>query len=499
MKILHTFLFLLFGFAALAQNRPAKIEIVYASTVKRSSGQSEDLVRLIGNVQLKHEGALMYCDSAHLFPKVNTMIAYENVHINQGDTLHLYGDQLNYDGNRRLADIKGERVLLRDPQLELITTQLLYNRNTQTGYYTNGAEIRSADEVLVSKVGTYNGNTDLMQFKTNVELRTSDYTIYSDTMVHHSPTEQTWFYGTTEIHGEGGDIFCKKGYFDALNELSWFQDSVHIYNESQIIKGDSVFYNQRDDVGQVYRNVDLTDTAEGYVVTGQYARYKRLNSYAFVTGSPVYSIDVDGDTLHLAGDTLLTYRVSDTSERFLKVYHNVRIFKSDFQGRCDSLFYSEVDSTFHLYEAPILWTGANQMTSDNMALKLRHGNMDSLFMTGNAFLMSETEEILYDQIKGKNMYGQFVDNDLRRIFVSGNGQTVYNAYDENEDLMGINRADCSDLEILVNDNKITRIIFLVKPDATLYPVEDIPEGEKRLKGFRPRYDERPELSDLFTP
>lgn len=137
------------------------------------------------------------------------------------------------------------------------------------------------------------------------------------------------------------------------------------------------------------------------------------------------------------------------------------------------------------------------MTSDNMDLKLRDGNMDSLFMTGNAFLMSETEEILYDQIKGKDMYGQFVDNELERIFVSGNGQTVYNAYDDNDVLIGINRADCSDLEIIVRDNKIVRIIFLVKPDATLYPVDDIPEGEKRLKGFKPRFEERPTISDIF--
>lgn len=455
-----------------------------------------DKIRLIGDVKFKHEGALLFCDSAHFFPKSNSMIAYQNVHINQGDTLHLYGDKLDYNGNTKIADITGN-VRLQDPKVNLETPRLLFDRRANLGYYTSGATIRSSEEVLTSTSGVYNGNTKFLQFKSNVVLETTDYTIYSDTMLHHSELEQTWFYGTTRIEGKSGTIWCKKGFFNAAQDYSWFVDSVHIYNEDQLIKGDSIYYNQGADVGQVYNNVYLSDTAEGYVVTGEFAKYKRKSSYAFVTGNPVYSIDVDGDTLHLAGDTLLTYRTTDTSERFLKVYHNVRLFKSDFQGRCDSLFYAESDSTFHMYRSPILWTGVNQMTSDNMSLKLRNGNMDSLFMTGNAFLLSETEEILYDQIKGKNMYGKFIDNELERIYVSGNGQTVYNAYDENEVLLGINRADCSNLEIRVRNNKIMRIIFLVKPDATLYPENEIPEGEKRLKGFRPRFDERPEYTDLF--
>ncbi|TNE29237.1 MAG: hypothetical protein EP346_06690 [Bacteroidetes bacterium] len=494
-KLLHTLLFLLLGVTAFGQTKKTKIEIVFARTIKQIN-RSGEVVRLIGDVRMKHEGALMYCDSAHFFPVSNSMIAYSNVHINQGDTLHLYGDILDYNGNTKMADIRGN-VKLVDPDLTLTTSALMFDRNSQVGYYTTGAEIIAKNETLRSIRGLYDGNTNLLRFKEKVELQTEDYIIYSDTMYHHSESEQTWFYGKTHITGNGGDIYCNKGYFNAISDYSWFVDSVFIYNDAQLIRGDSVFYNQQSDVGQVYDNVFLSDTVEGYSVTGTFARYTKKNSYAFVTGFPVYSIDVDGDSLHLAGDTLLTFREHDTTERFLKVYHNVRIYKSDFQGRCDSLFYSEIDSTFHLYHQPILWTGINQMTSDNIALKLRDGKMDSLFMTGNAFLLSETEEILYDQIKGKNMYGQFVDNELERIFVSGNGQTVYNAYDENEVLLGINRADCSDLEIKVKDNKIMRIIFLVKPDATLYPVEDIPEGEKRLKGFKPRFEERPSLSDIF--
>lgn len=478
-----------------AQNQPTKIEIVRSSSLKNAGGGS-GMVRLIGNVRLRHEGALMDCDSAHFFPRSNSLIAYENVHINQGDTLHLHGDFLEYDGNSRMAKIKGN-VRLTDPEINLTTDALTFDRLNNIGYYTTGGTIVSTNQTLKSQIGTYFGNTDMLQFKTEVELIAKKYTIYSDTMLYHSESEQTWFYGRTHIVGQDGDIYCKKGHFNAIAETSWFVDSVYIYNGPKLIQGDSIFYDQKEEFGQVYENVYLVDTAEGFTVTGDFAKYRESDSYAFVTGHPVYSLDVDGDTLHLTGDTLLTYRQSDTSERFLKVYYDVKIFKSDFQGRCDSLFYSESDSTFHLYESPILWTGINQMTSDNMRLKLRGGNMDSLIMTGNAFMISESDSLLYDQIKGKDMFGKFYDNVLRRIYVSGNGQTVYNAYDENEALLGINRADCSNLEIRIDKNKVKRIIFLVKPDATLYPIDDIPEGEKKLKGFRPRFEERPTIEDVM--
>lgn len=497
MKLLHVFILSIVSIISFGQNRSAQIEIVHANTLKPSSNKTQKFVRLLGNVQMKHEGALMFCDSAHFYPSSNSMVAFENVHINQGDSLHLYGDLLNYDGNSKMVDIQGN-VKLQDPQVSISTPSLIYDRKINLGFYTQGAEIISRSQTLRSVRGQYDGNTKMLGFKKEVELETEDYSIHSDTMFHHSETEQTWFYGPTEIESNGGSIYCRKGYFNANAEFSWFVDHVIIRNESQTICGDSIFYNQKTDQGQVYNNVVLSDSLEGYRVTGAFARYAKQNSYAFVTGSPVYSIDVDGDSLHLSGDTLLTFKEANSAIRQLKVYHNVVIYKSDFQGKCDSLFYIESDSTFQLYNEPILWTGKNQMTSDHIALKLRNGNMDSLFMTGNAFMLSENDGgLLFDQIKGRNMYGQFRNNELQRIFVSGNGQTVYNVYDESEILIGINRADCSNLEIRVRNNKVMKIIFLVKPDLHLYPVKEIPEGEKRLKGFKPRFEERPIYSDLF--
>ena len=111
-------------------------------------------------------------------------------------------------------------------------------------------------------------------------------------------------------------------------------------------------------------------------------------------------------------------------------------------------------------------------------------------MIGNSFLIALEDSTKYNQIKGRNMYGKFYENELRTIYVAGNGQTVYYAYDESDKEIGVNRADCSNLIIRMLESKVQRVTFLTKPNATLYPPGRIPRGELFLKGFRARFNER---------
>jgi hypothetical protein len=182
----------------------------------------------------------------------------------------------------------------------------------------------------------------------------------------------------------------------------------------------------------------------------------------------------------------------------VRVYRNTRFFKSDFQGKCDSLIYTEQDSTFHLYHEPVVWNAANQLSADFIFMTTRNGNMDSLHMIDNAFLIALEDSSKYNQIKGRDMYGKFFENELRLIYVMGNGQTVYYAYDEEDKEVGVNRADCSNLIIRIKESKVERVTFITKPDAVLYPPYKIPKGELFLRGFNPRYEEQLKgKTDLF--
>ncbi|MDZ7848998.1 MAG: hypothetical protein U5L96_21005 [Owenweeksia sp.] len=169
----------------------------------------------------------------------------------------------------------------------------------------------------------------------------------------------------------------------------------------------------------------------------------------------------------------------------------MRFFKSDLQGKCDSLTYATLDSAFRMYFDPIVWSDSSQVTGDTIFLTLRDEMLDSLKVYSNSFILSQNNEGLHNQIKGRRLYGKFKQNDLRKVLVNGNGQTIYYPRDEKDGLIGMNRAICSNIIILLKDNEVSAITFLTKPEAKLYPMSEAKGEVTRLEGFDPRFTERP--------
>ena len=116
-------------------------------------------------------------------------------------------------------------------------------------------------------------------------------------------------------------------------------------------------------------------------------------------------------------------------------------------------------------------------------------------MLKNAFIISQDSLGLFNQIKGKNMTGFFKDNALYKINVIGNGQAVYVIKDENDKLSGVNTVSCSQMKISVKEKEIKRISFQKQPNATIFPLDELPSDWKRLKDFNERFVERIEDKD----
>jgi hypothetical protein len=96
------------------------------------------------------------------------------------------------------------------------------------------------------------------------------------------------------------------------------------------------------------------------------------------------------------------------------------------------------------------------------------------------------------------MVGYFKENMIYRITVTGNSQTIYFVREEDSTLIGINKAIASKMNILLEDNEISTILYIDKPDAHLVPEKDFPKEEMKLKGFRWIADRRPrDRHDIF--
>jgi hypothetical protein len=451
--------------------------------------------RLIRNVEFSHEGAFMYCDSAYYYPETNSLDAFSRVHIIQGDTADLYGDFLHYDGNTRFARILNNvRLIGRDTRLN--TSALDFDLGRNVGYYRVHANIVSKENKLESREGYYYSNQHMYYFRDSVILRNPDYTIYSDTLQYNTDSRVAYFFGPTEIVGDSSYIYCEKGWFNTETNKSMLKHKALVRNKEQTITGDSLYYEKDSGYGEGFGNIELDDKGQNVILRGNHAFIHQNEDRALLTDSALFIYITDEDSVFVHADTLRALPDS-AGNRQLKAYHHVRMFKPNLQGICDSLYYSTADSVLKLYYKPVLWSGVNQLSSEYIEIHTRNKQVDKLILQQLAFIINQEDTAKFNQVKGKTMTCLFRNNELYRIDVNGNGQTVYYAKD-NQQLIGVNLAQSSDLVISVKENKIDKIRFITKPTATLYPLLLAPKEELILKDFMWHEPQRPkDKNDIF--
>lgn len=451
--------------------------------------------RLIGNVEFTHEGAIMYCDSAYFYGETNSLDAFSRVHINQADTLDLYGDFLHYDGNTRIAEVR-RNVRLISKDTRLTTSTLDFNLARNVGYYTRHADIESGENNLSSREGYYYGREQMYYFRDSVILRNPDYTMYSDTLQYNTVSKVAYFFGPTEIIGDSSFIYCEDGWYNTSSNVSMLKVNALVRNNKQTIQGDSLYYERETGYGEGFSNIELFDEEQNIILRGNRAFIYQQEDRALLTDSALFIYITPEDSVYVHADTLRAFPDADGNRQLL-AYYGVRIFKSDLQGMCDSLFYSTADSILRLYDQPVLWSEANQLTAEYIEIWTRNKEIDQLHMRQLAFIINQEDSGRFNQIKGKTMTGFFRNNELYKIVTKGNGQTVYYARDKGE-VIGVNVAQSSDLTIWLKNNKPDRISFQVQPTGTLYPLETAPPEELVLKDFKWLEASRPKnRNDIF--
>lgn len=473
-------LFLFFLFATIVSySQTRKIEFVAENTFYDKQ-IANGAFRLWSNVVFTHEGAKMYCDSAYYYPETNSLDAFENVYINQADTLHLYGEFLHYDGNTRMSRIE-RNVRLINKETNLTTDILDFDLKKNVGYYTTGAEIVNGENNLKSRLGYYYSRRDYFIFQDSVVVVNPDYTIYSDTLEYDSPADIAYFMGPTEIISDSNYIYCEDGWYNMETDISMLKKNSFLKNKKQTIRGDSLYYERITGFGEGFSRVEITDNEQDVILRGNYARYNELTENSLLTDSALFIKVGENDSLYVHADTLMT--VMDTVDfKIVKAYFKVKLFKTDLQGKCDSLTYSESDSTIRMYHEPVLWSDENQLTAEYMEILTKNRKIDKMYLKSMSFIISEKDTSKFDQIKGKDMVCHFENNELKKIDVIGNAQTIYYPIDQG-DYIGINKAESSNMVIYWKDGKTDKIKLLNNPTAVLNPINQLPENETRLKDF----------------
>ncbi|HNW57928.1 MAG TPA: OstA-like protein, partial [Bacteroidales bacterium] len=427
-----------------------KIEILNAEVWEVNENIDKDLQRLLGDVKFRHKDVYMSCDSAYYYKNIDQVKAFSKIHIEQGDTLDLYGDYLFYDGSTEKADVEGN-VELVDKETHLYTNKIDYDVTNKIARYNQHGRIINAENTLQSRIGVYFVAENLFHFKDSVKITNPDYIMVADTMDYNTRTETAFFTGPTELNGDSIHLYCEKGWYDTKNEVTSIWKHAVIDNRKQIIHGDSLFYNDSTGFGQSFRNVIIEDTTNNLVAEGNYAWYYKKPERFEITDRAALIQVSKGDSLFLHADTINSTIVSDTSGKFfrlMRAYYGCRIFSKDLQAKCDSLAYSFQDSVIRLYDKPVIWSKENQLTSDSMAVFTKNRMTDRLELYNTAFVTSQVDTIRFNQIKGKSLTGYFKNNELFKIDIKGNGEAIYYLLD-GENVAGVNQSQCASMEILI--------------------------------------------------
>jgi len=479
------------GFMAQAQKKKQtrQIRINFAEVTKFNAKISPNARILVGDVELAHDDFTMFCDSALFYTDSNRIEAFSNVHIQRGDTLDLYGDYLSYNGNRNFGRVRNN-VILRDKQARLTTDSLNFYSENNYAYYFDGGKIVNEDKTITSRQGHYYSNRNIANFKDSVVIKDPDYTVNCDTLEYNTETEVAYFFGPTHIHSDKNYLYCENGWYKTRQSRFFFRKNAYYEKEDRIIEGDTLYYDDSLGYGEIRSRAIIRDTTEDVILKGNYSEYTNEPEKAFMTDSAhLISVDDENDSLYLHADTLRSHYDSTGKHRIFKAYYQARIFKSNLQGKCDSLYYSLKDSIIRMYHEPVIWTDSSQVTAEFIEIFTKNNQVTKFILHNAAFMVSREANDKFNQIKGKTMTGYFRDNALHTVEVNGNGETIY--YTKNEKgIVGVNKAVSSNLLIKLRENQVIRVTMLEKPDGTLYPLGDLKEtklsGFQWLEEFRPK-------------
>jgi lipopolysaccharide export system protein LptA len=477
--------------AAYAQKKD-KIKLDHANELEGDKRNGEKVNILRGNVAFSQKGAKMYCDSAYQYKKRNSIDAFGNVKVNQGDSITLTGNTLNYNGDTKIAIVKGN-VVLKDKKMTLTTDALNYDMKNKLASYTTGGKVRDENNTLTSEIGNYSTETKTLYFKKNVKVINTkqDFSLSGDTLEYNTLSKMITYRGPTTIINKEGTITSNYGYYNTIDSSSVIQDQSKVKSGNFLLTADNMKYNGKTKPGVASGNVVMVSEKDNIIIEGDKAYYWESTGLSKIFGHPLMKSISGKDTLFLTADTLISIDVPGKNQRKLYAYNNTKIFRKDLQGKCDSLVYNFSDSTIYFFNDPVLWNGGNQIFADSINIQLANKQISRMNMNINSFIISKDSLRNFNQIKGRRMTALFHDNSISRVDVNGNGESIYFALENDSALVGMNKVACSDITIGFLNEALNTISFIKSPDAQFIPPHELQEPDRRLKGFAWREKERP--------
>ncbi|MDR3297163.1 MAG: hypothetical protein LBS94_02895, partial [Prevotellaceae bacterium] len=287
-----------------------EVQIRKADYMRELKVEGEAGTRLIGSVELMHNNTRMLCDSAYMHPN-NRFEAFGHVVVNK-DTLWLFGDYMDYEGNTDMGKVRGNLVTLLDGKTRLRTQFLDFNTATNVAYFTQGGTINNGQNLLESERGRYLSNEKFAIFNTRVEMKNEQYNVKSDSLTYHMEQDVATFFKQSYVWNKDVFISFRHGFYSKNDDHFFVADNAYMMSEKQEGWSDSAHYYRAQKESEMFDNVQLYDSSQHAITLGDYAKLYEERGLTYITREPVAALFSDNpkdDTMFIKADTLMAYRV----------------------------------------------------------------------------------------------------------------------------------------------------------------------------------------------
>ncbi|MBK8505617.1 MAG: hypothetical protein IPL46_27525 [Saprospiraceae bacterium] len=338
---------------------------------------------------------------------------------------------------------------------------------TQNAQYVDGEQVALGDSIH------YDGNSKIVTLLHNASLSEPGKEAKADTIIYRQEEKLLTLQGHAYFKDSIRTMRSQSLLYNVNEDKLISKSRASIENAPQFLEADTIDFDNESGVGYAAGNIFWRDTSSNYTIICNQAHYVDSTKYLKAFGGrPLLINKIEDDSLLLSADTLLSVQqISDKDTfRVFHAYYDVKIFKHDLQAICDSLSYSSQDSIFHLYNDPVIWSDTSQFEADSVSIQLVDENIEKIYLNKNAFIINSEDQILYNQMKGKEITAYFVEGEIDRMLINGNASSIYYVLDDIKAYIGVNETLCSSMLIRFAGNTVKQTVFMIilRPLFTLY-------------------------------
>ena len=247
------------------------------------------------------------------FLNEKTAFFYENVKV-QGDDFDLISDSLSYNTVTQETKFLAPVRINKDSS-RIYSERGWFDLDDKVGDFIGNAQYMEGKTIAKSDTITYNGKLDLVILKGDTirsEYISEKDTAYAKVIYYDQKNEVFRLTTDAWYKGEKNEVTGEKIYYDKKTEKFNVSGRSKVSDPPSIIEADTLDYDKAIKYGKADGHVIWRDTSAKTAIIADHVLYKGAENFMKATndeGRPLFTTEIDGDTLFLKADTLKSFRI----------------------------------------------------------------------------------------------------------------------------------------------------------------------------------------------